>query len=88
MRWELEWSLDAKKQLERLDRYTQRLIASWIQKHLLSGADPRATGKPLAANFAGYWRYRIGDYRMVCKIIDQRILIIVMRIGHRSDIYR
>lgn len=88
MRWELEWSLDAKKQLERLDRYTQRLIASWIQKHLLSGADPRVAGKPLAANFAGYWRYRIGDYRMVCKIIDQRILIIVMRIGHRSDVYR
>jgi len=88
MKWALEFTPDAKKQLERLDRYTQRLIASWIQKHLLGGVDPRATGKPLAANFAGYWRYRIGDYRMVCKIVDQRILVIVMRIGHRSDVYR
>lgn len=88
MKWALEFTPDAEKQLERLDRYTQRLIASWIQKHLLGEVDPCVTGKPLAANFAGYWRYRIGDYRMVCKIIDQRILLIVMRIGHRSDVYR
>lgn len=87
MKWHVELTPDAKKQLARLDRYTQRLIASWIDKHLVDCSDPKATGKPLKANLAGHWRYRIGDYRMICKIEEDRIIIIVLKIGHRREVY-
>ena len=87
MKWKVEFSPDAKKELSRLDRYTQRLIGSWIDKHLANCENPRVTGKPLRANLAGYWRYRIGDYRMICKLEDDRVIIIVIKIGHRRDVY-
>ena len=84
MKWALEFTPDAEKQLRKLDPQTQRLIASWIKKHILGADDPRTTGKPLTQNLAGYWRYRIGNYRMICKIVDKKILVIVAQIGHRS----
>lgn len=87
MKWKVEFNPSAQKELGHLDRYTQRLIASWIDKHLNGCENPRATGKPLSANLAGYWRYRIGDCRMICKIEDERIVVIVIRIGHRREIY-
>ena len=87
-KWEIRFSEEALKQLKKLDRYTLRLIDSWIAKHLENCDDPRVTGKPLVANRVGQWRYRIGDYRMICEIHDNVLLILVIKIGHRSDVYK
>ena len=75
------------KEFKKLDRYTQRLIKAWIQKHLSGCENPRATGKGLTADLSGLWRYRIGDYRLICVIEDDRLVILALTIGHRSEIY-
>lgn len=75
------------KEFKKLDRYTQRLIKSWITKHLVGCIDPRLSGKALSSNRAGQWRYRIGDYRLICQINDNELIILALTIGHRSEIY-
>ena len=86
-KWQIRFSDEALKQLKKLDHYTVRLIDSWIAKHLENCVDPRVTGKPLVANHRGQWRYRIGDYRLLCEIQDNILLILVVKIGHRRDVY-
>ena len=75
------------KEFQKLDRYTQRMLAAWINKNLVSCEDPRARGKGLTANRSGQWRYRIGDYRMICLIEDERLVILALTVGHRREIY-
>ena len=87
MKWTIEFTPDSAREFKKLDRYTQKMIRGWMVKHLLDADDPRATGKPLKANLSGYWRYRIGDYRMICDIKDERIVIVVVKIGHRREVY-
>ena len=77
----------AKKQLSKLDKYTAKLISSWIYKNLVDCEDPRKSGKGLTANHSGQWRYRIGDYRLICEIQDDELIILALSIGHRRDIY-
>ena len=76
------------KEFKKLDRYTQRIIKAWIEKNLINCDDPRAHGKGLTSEHSGQWRYRIGDYRIICVIEDRRLVILALTIGHRSDIYR
>ncbi|MBQ1452949.1 MAG: type II toxin-antitoxin system RelE/ParE family toxin [Ruminococcus sp.] len=75
------------KEFKKLDRYTQKMIKSWIVKNLVGCDDPRAHGKGLTANRTGQWRYRIGDYRLICLIIDNELIILAMTVGHRREIY-
>ena len=63
------------------------LIISWIRKNLEGCSDPRIHGKGLTANRSGEWRYRIGDYRLISHIQDDRVVILILEIGHRKDIY-
>ncbi len=77
----------AKKQLKKLDKYTANTITSWLKKNLENCEDPRTKGKGLTANRSGQWRYRVGNYRIIAKIEDSEILILVLEIGHRSTIY-
>ena len=86
-KWEIRFSEEARKQLKKLDRYTQKMIKSWIVKNLVGCDDPRAHGKGLTANRTGQWRYRIGDYRLICLIIDNELIILAMTVGHRREIY-
>lgn len=76
------------KDFKKLDRYTQRMIKSWIVKNLIDCSDPRRHGKGLVANKSGQWRYRIGDYRLICKINDNELVILALAIGHRRDVYK
>lgn len=76
------------KDFKKLDHYTQKIVRSWINHHLIDCEDPRATGKPLVANHSGQWRYRIGDYRLICEILDNELVILALNIGHRSKIYK
>ncbi len=87
MRYSVELSDRAKKQLKKLDKATAKLITSWLLKNLQGCENPRLLGKGLVANRSGQWRYRIGDYRVIADIQDDKILILVLAIGHRRDIY-
>ena len=75
------------KEFKKLDRYTQRILKSWIQKNLEGCPNPRQHGKGLTANRSGQWRYRIGDYRLICLIEDNKLIILALSVGHRKDIY-
>ena len=76
------------REFKKLDRYTQLMIRSWINKNLVECADPRIHGKPLVANRKGQWRYRIGDYRLICLIDDHELIILALSVGHRREAYR
>ena len=73
------------RDLEKLDKSTVKKILIRIETYLAS--DPKELGKPLKGEFQGYWRYRWGDYRVIYKISEREILILVMRISHRKDVY-
>ena len=75
------------REFKKLDKYTQKMLKSWIVKNLISCENPRAHGKALTANRKGQWRYRIGDYRLIAEIRDDELLIIAVDIGHRRAVY-
>jgi len=77
----------AKKEFLKLDKPVQKQIQIFIVK-LQSMKDPRSSGKALGGNLSGMWRYRVGDYRLVCEIANDKILITVLHIAHRKDVYR
>lgn len=75
------------KTLKKLDKTQARLILAWIKKNLVSTTDPRIHGKPLQGQFKGFWRYRVGNYRLIAEIKDNELIILMIDIGHRKDIY-
>lgn len=75
------------REFKKLDRYTQRLLMNWIKKHLENTSDPRSFGKALSHDKKGLWRYRIGDYRIICEIEDNELVILMLTVGHRSTVY-
>lgn len=87
MIYEIKYSDRARKQIKKLDRQTQRIIKAWIDKNLVGTENPRQHGKGLTSNRSGEWRYRVGDYRILAEIRDNEILILILEIGHRKNIY-
>ncbi len=87
MIWKVEFDNRARKELRKLDKQTQDRILKWLRESLATEKDPRRVGKPLKGHMKGLWRYRVGEYRIISQIQDERILILVVRIGHRRDIY-
>ena len=87
MKYHIVFSHRAVKQLKKLDKYTASLITGWFRKNIEGCSDPRQHGKGLTANRSGQWRYRIGDYRIIAEIQDDKVIVLVLAIGHRSDIY-
>ena len=87
MNYKVLFSEEAKKQLKKLDKHISILIITWIRKNLQGCQNPRQFGKPLVANRTGQWRYRIGDYRLICEIQDEEITILILEVGHRKNIY-
>lgn len=77
----------AKKQMKKLDKHVACLIIGWIEKNLENCDNPRIHGKALVENKSGQWRYRVGDYRIICEIQDDKIVILVLDVGHRRSIY-
>ena len=88
MEWKLSFLPKAQKQLQSLDVAVQRRILNFLHERLLASPDPRTLGKALVGEMQGLWRYRIGDYRLICKIEDQAVTILVLEVGHRREIYR
>ncbi len=87
MKYTVEFTQRALKDLKKLDRSTASLILGWIRKNLEGCENPRVHGKGLSANRSGQWRYRVGDYRLIAEIEDNKIRILILNIGHRRDIY-
>lgn len=87
MKYEVELSERFKKEFRKLDKYTQKMIRAWINKNLVRTENPRLHGKGLTANRSGQWRYRIGDYRLICDINENKLIILALSVGHRRDVY-
>lgn len=87
MRYHVEFIKEALKQLKKMDKRDASLILGWIRKNIENCENPRVHGKGLIANRSGQWRYRVGDYRIIAEIQDNKVLILVLNIGHRREIY-
>lgn len=87
MSYDVEFSEQFLKQMSKLDRFTRILISNWISKHLVNSDDPFSYGHALTGDMAGLWRYRIGDYRLICSIDRGKLVIYLLEVGHRSNIY-
>ena len=87
MSYSVVYTKQAERSLRKLDKQTRALLYGWIGKNLVGCDDPRRHGKGLTANRSGQWRYRVGDYRILADIQDDKILILVLNVGHRSKIY-
>lgn len=88
MTFHVVFSEDARKALKKLDTSVAMLLLGWIRKNLEGCEDPRRHGKALTAKHRGKWRYRVGDYRMLAEIRDAEVVILVLDIGHRRELYR
>ena len=77
----------AQKNLKKMDPNDARIIMAWISKNLVDCEDPYVYGKALKDNLKGKWRYRVGDYRLICNIDDEKVTILILEAGHRKEIY-
>ena len=79
---------EALEQIEGLDKSIQRRIFKFLHERLRQYSNPRSIGEALSGPWSGYWKYRVGDYRIVCQIVDQRLVVVVVKIGNRREVYR
>ena len=86
--FQITWSYYAQKQYNKLDKTTQIAINKWIEEHLENCTDPKIYGKALQGNLKEYWRYRIGDYRLISEIQNNTLKILIVYVGHRCEIYK
>ena len=84
----LIYSKTVLKDLKKVDKQLQKNIYSWIDKNLQNCINPREKGKALSYNRVGQWRYRIGNYRLICEIKDKELIILALEFGHRKNIYK
>lgn len=88
MAWKIEFAPRVEKELKRIGKSEAKRILDYLVERVASSKDPRQLGKPLKGNLTEYWRYRVGDYRVVCEIQDTKMVVLVVRVGHRKEIYR
>jgi mRNA interferase RelE/StbE len=86
--WRIELTETATRQLRKLDRSEAKRITTFLRDRIGMLDDPRSTGNALTGPLGNYWRYRVGDYRIICDIRDKVLVILVIAIGNRKEIYR
>jgi mRNA interferase RelE/StbE len=86
--WRIEITRTATKQITKLDQQAQKSILRFLRERLAGADNPRQWGRALQGEKRGLWRYRFGDYRLICDIQDQKMTILVLELGHRKDVYR
>ncbi|MBN1649332.1 MAG: type II toxin-antitoxin system RelE/ParE family toxin [Spirochaetales bacterium] len=86
MAWTIEFAKSAAKQLKKTDKQTAVRILKFMNEKVKK--DPRSVGEALHANLADFWKYRIGDYRLICEIQDGKLVVLVLKLGHRREVYR
>ena len=84
--WKADFTPEARRQFERLDRSVQRRIQTYLNENVLAG-DPRRFGRALRGDLSGLWRYRVGDFRLIAKLEDAILTVVIIKTGHRSAIY-
>ncbi len=85
--WQVVYDDNAKKQLSKLDRQAQADILRYMRERISTNEDPRRFGKALHSELKGLWRYRVHDYRIICKIEDSMLIVMVVDVDHRKDVY-
>lgn len=88
MAWQIEFTPDAEKQLSKIDRQSSKRIVSFLRERIATSENPRSLGKALKGVLREFWRYRVGDHRIICRIEDDRLLVLVVRVAHRREVYR
>lgn len=89
MAWSVEFDPAAAKELAKLDRAVAHRLLVFVRERLAPLADPRSIGEALRGDALGeFWKYRLGDYRLIARIVDRRLLIVIVRVGHRREVYR
>ena len=86
--YSVEYTAQAEKELSKLDEQTSAIIYKWIEKNLEGCENPRQYGKALHGNLRGKWRYRVGDYRIISEIQDEKIVILIVDVAHRNKVYK
>ncbi|EAW9895714.1 type II toxin-antitoxin system RelE/ParE family toxin [Salmonella enterica] len=87
MVWTISYSDRALKSLRKMDKQNARRIVDFMDLRIAVAADPRKSGRPLKGELGEFWRYRVGDYRILCEIRDDELIILVVTIGHRREVY-
>ena len=87
MKYDVEYSKTAVDTIKKIDSSTSKIIRNWIEKNLINTENPRIKGKALTGDLKGLWHYRVGDYRILADIQGDKIVILILDIGHRSKIY-
>lgn len=87
MTYNVETTAAFDKEFKKLDRPVQKILKAWIEKNLIDCVNPCQHGKALKGNLQEFWRYRVGDYRILAAIQDDRLIILAMSVGHRKNIY-
>lgn len=85
--YEVFFTDSSKKDLKKIDKFQAKLIKKWIMDNLIHQTNPRKQGKALKGNLQGLWRYRVGSYRIIAEIEDNKLTILIIEIGHRKNIY-
>jgi mRNA interferase RelE/StbE len=89
MAWKIELSSQVDRELGKLDPQQSKRILKFLHERVAPLDTPRSIGQALkGSKLGGFWKYRVGDYRLICRIEDDRILILVLRVGHRREVYR
>jgi mRNA interferase RelE/StbE len=85
--WTVEFDDRARRELRKLDAKIQQSILRYLRERIAGTQDPRRFGKPLRRNLAGLWRYRVENYRLICRLEDERVVVLVLQVGDRRDVY-
>ncbi len=88
MTWRIEYLRSAQKSADGLDSQTRKRIRAFLHDRVAQADDPGKLAKPLAGRFAPYWRFRVGDHRIICEIQNDKLVVLVIAVGHRRDIYQ
>lgn len=86
--WTIEWDKRAFKELKKLNQRIQCAIINYLNMHVAEADHPRKVGKPLKGNKSGLWRYRVGNYRIICYFEEAHCVVLILRVAHRQSIYK
>jgi mRNA interferase RelE/StbE len=86
--WRVEFDRAAARELRKLGTEAERRVLTYLRTRIAGSDDPRRLGQPLTGDRQGFWRYRVGDYRIVASIEDDRLVVLVVTVGHRREVYR
>jgi mRNA interferase RelE/StbE len=85
--WTIEFDLVARRELDKLDKPIANRILKFLYQRIARLDSPQQVGKKLQGALSAYWKYRVGDYRIICSIEHDRLVVLVLRVGHRSQMY-